>query len=205
MIMQIWLIRHASTSALEEGRLQGQADFPLSFRGRVEAGKLAERLKEVRVSEICCSPLLRARETAEIAAKGRDIKVKLLPFLREYSWGIFDGLTWAEAARMYPRLYKRLQADYWHTCIPGREKRRKFLSRIVRAKKHILSNYNPDQIVMMVTHGRFINAFITCLTGKDLKKRWMFTPDPASVSVLEGMPSAENYYLKVFNDCGHLS
>lgn len=70
--MQIWLVRHASTSAQEEGRLQGQMDFPLSNRGKKEAGKLAARLKEVEFSRIFSSTLRRARETAILIAQERE-------------------------------------------------------------------------------------------------------------------------------------
>ena len=62
--MQIWLVRHASTSAQEEGRLQGQMDFPLSNRGKKEAGKLAARLKAVSYTHLDVykrQPVLRSR------------------------------------------------------------------------------------------------------------------------------------------------
>ncbi len=202
--MQIWLVRHASTRALEEERIQGLLDCPLSMKGRNEAGRLAIRIKDENISVALCSPLKRARETAEIIVKDRELKIKFLPLISEYSWGIFEGLTWDEIALIFPDYFKKLQNNYWHAYIPGRESRRRFLLRIRATKRHICSRYHPKEIILLVTHGRFINAFITYMTGRDLDKKWNYSPKPASVSVLEGLPSNGNFFLKIFNDCNHL-
>lgn len=202
--MRIWLVRHATTPAYEEGRLQGLLDYPLSAKGHKEAVRLAMRLKKTDINVICCSPLSRAKETAAYIVKDKSIKISYLPFIKEYSWGIFEGLSWAEIKLRFPGYYQKLQKNYWHTYIPGRESRRRFLARIRTTKRYICSRYYPCENILMVTHGRFINAFITYMTGRDLYNRWKFSPDPASLSVLEGMPSDEIFFLKKFNDCSHL-
>ena len=66
--MTIWLARHGETAYNAERRFQGQGPVPLSDRGREQAAALAERAAEHNFDSLWCSPLPRARETADIVA-----------------------------------------------------------------------------------------------------------------------------------------
>ena len=69
-IFNITLLRHGESVGNAESRWQGQAEFPLTDRGRAQANALAARWKVegVRFDHIISSPLERARETAGIVA-----------------------------------------------------------------------------------------------------------------------------------------
>ncbi len=64
----IIFLRHGESVGNAESRWQGQADYPLTDKGRQQAQALAERwLTEKRAFDyIISSPLSRASETAEI-------------------------------------------------------------------------------------------------------------------------------------------
>jgi broad specificity phosphatase PhoE len=64
----IWLARHGETPYNAERRFQGQGPVPLSERGREQAHALAEEAGRHRFVSLWCSPLPRARETADIVA-----------------------------------------------------------------------------------------------------------------------------------------
>ncbi len=68
----LWLrsLRHGESVGNAESRWQGQADFPLTDRGRSQAQALADRWKreKMKFDYVISSPLSRARETAEIIA-----------------------------------------------------------------------------------------------------------------------------------------
>ena len=49
-----------------KGKLQGKSDIALNETGRLQAVETREKLKQVAMDAIYCSPLMRARETAEI-------------------------------------------------------------------------------------------------------------------------------------------
>lgn len=51
--------------------MQGQTDIPLNETGLRQAKKVREELKDVAFDICCCSPLMRAKRTAEIVADGR--------------------------------------------------------------------------------------------------------------------------------------
>lgn len=86
--MRIWLIRHGLTALGEEKRYQGVTDTPLC-----EAGRLALRPDD-RFARVYHSPLLRARETAEVLFP-RAEKISV-PELREMDFGAFEGRGWWE-------------------------------------------------------------------------------------------------------------
>ncbi len=64
----ILLARHGETAENRERRFQGQKDVPLNEHGREQARALAERAaaEERPIVALYTSPLVRARETAEI-------------------------------------------------------------------------------------------------------------------------------------------
>ena len=202
--MQIWAIRHASTNASLEGRLQGQLDYPLCEHGRWEAQCLAYRLQQVKFTHSYCSPLQRTRETAQTILAGRNVPLNVNRRFQEYGWGILEGLTWDEIYLLYPNLYHKIKNVYWWTKVPGRESRRRFMAR-VKASYYYLSSHNFSRdIILLVSHGRFLNAFISYLVKGNLSQKWEYAPSPASVSLLERVPGKDNFILRIFNDCQHL-
>src|SRR5450631_1493381 len=64
----VYLARHGQTAYNHEGRFQGQQEVPLDDTGREQAAELAERAIAHGFRALWCSPLLRARETADIVA-----------------------------------------------------------------------------------------------------------------------------------------
>jgi hypothetical protein len=77
----ITLLRHGESLGNYEGRHQGQADFPLTDRGRIQTQALLKRWKSERISFdlIISSPLKRARETAEMISAELKILLEFDP------------------------------------------------------------------------------------------------------------------------------
>ena len=70
----VTLIRHGLTDWNVTGRFQGHTDRELSADGREQARQLARYLEPVTGATVYSSPLRRARETAEIAFPGQEIR-----------------------------------------------------------------------------------------------------------------------------------
>lgn len=97
-------LRHGESVGNAEARWQGQSDYMLTQKGRLQARALAERWKSenVKFELIITSPLVRAKETAEIIASALGTKVELEPILMERHIGEMEGLT-AEEVRKKPQ------------------------------------------------------------------------------------------------------
>ena len=97
-------LRHGESIGNAESRWQGQSDYALTEKGRAQAHALAERWKSeaVKFDSIIASPLVRARETAEIIASVLGAEVEIDPILLERNVGEMEGLT-AEEVRKRPQ------------------------------------------------------------------------------------------------------
>jgi broad specificity phosphatase PhoE len=94
-IYQFVFLRHGESVGNAESRWQGQSDYPLTKKGRAQAGALAERWKSegVKFDLAITSPLVRAKETTEIIASVLNIKVETDPIWLERDIGEMEGLT----------------------------------------------------------------------------------------------------------------
>lgn len=97
-------LRHGESVGNAESRWQGQSDYALTDRGREQARALARRWKEERAKFdlVISSPLVRAKETAEIIASALGVHVEFDPLLLERHIGEMAGMT-AEEVRKLPQ------------------------------------------------------------------------------------------------------
>ncbi len=98
---RILVVRHGESTWNAEGRWQGQADPPLSDRGREQA-RIAARVLPA-VDRVTASDLRRARDTAEHLA-GPDLVVAVDRRLRERDAGAFSGLRRSDIHERHPGL-----------------------------------------------------------------------------------------------------
>ena len=89
--MKIYLVRHGETAWNQAGRIQGQTDIDLNAQGFAQAEEAAERLKDVPFEIAFCSPLIRARHTAETIMGERKITLTTDERLRELNFGPWEG------------------------------------------------------------------------------------------------------------------
>jgi broad specificity phosphatase PhoE len=97
-----WFLRHGQTDWNRTGRCQGRMDVPLSMQGEAEAHAAVQHLKGRGIEGICCSPLKRARHTADIIGAALELPVQDVPGLEEMDVGPYEGVadySWIAAWR----------------------------------------------------------------------------------------------------------
>lgn len=87
----IYMIRHGKTDWNAIRRLQGQSNIPLNEEGREQARAAGAANSDVKIDVCYCSPLDRARETAELFLEGRDVEIICDDRLKEVAFGEFEG------------------------------------------------------------------------------------------------------------------
>ena len=97
---KVILARHGESEA-NKNRLYagGKGMTPLTDLGREQARDLGERMKSENITKIICSPLPRAKETAEIAAGVMGISIDSIEVwdnFREYDVGTLENTPWPE-------------------------------------------------------------------------------------------------------------
>jgi len=99
---RVLLARHGKTAWNAEGRLQGQLDSPLLEEGQEHARQLADLARRRGVDAVFCSPLGRARTTAEVCAGTLDLDVTVIDELAEVHHGQMAGMTESEIRERFP-------------------------------------------------------------------------------------------------------
>ena len=158
------VLRHAPTVWNGEGRLQGTTDIPLSADGEAAAKAWhlpapADRWKRV------CSPLIRARRTAELVQPAAAVTVDSR--LREMSFGVWEGRSVAQLRAEGGEAFaaaERLGLDF-HP--PGGESPRLTMERLAAWARDIAAG----EPVVAVTHKAAIRALLALATGWDMTGR----------------------------------
>jgi 2,3-bisphosphoglycerate-dependent phosphoglycerate mutase len=152
------LVRHAETVWNREGRIQGQLDSPLSARGIEQARLLARRLQKESFDVLVSSDLARARRTAETIAAGTGHAVVLVDArLRERDYGIFQGLTLAEAEAEHPAAYAAYRNETLAEAIPGGESTEACFARNFECLLE-LAALHAGRRVVIVAHGGVLDG-----------------------------------------------
>ncbi len=100
----LFLLRHGRSFADDENKCEGRYDSPLTELGKKQAGKTAEYFlkNKIKFDKIICSPLIRAKETAEIINKPQNAKLIIESLLIEKDNGILAGKLKTEVSEKYP-------------------------------------------------------------------------------------------------------
>lgn len=84
-------LRHGETESNRLGLVAGASDIPLNPAGLAQAQAAAQRFAPGDIDAIWCSPLRRARTTADCVAKRLGLQVFIVPQLAERNWGELEG------------------------------------------------------------------------------------------------------------------
>ena len=164
-------IRHGETPYNAEQRLQGQRDIPLNDNGRRQAVAVGKTLLVQCPDELLaldaakaftCSPLIRARETLELAraTMGLDpLAYELAPDLIELSFGQWEGLMWDQVEAVSPGASLHRGQDKWDFTPPGGESYAMLATRVTPWLKAQTAD------CFVASHGGVARAFLTLLAG----------------------------------------
>jgi len=158
----ILLLRHGESVGNAEGYHQGQADFPLTARGRLQTELLAQRwiAENVTFNNIISSPLQRARETVGILTKMLKLPVEYDPIWMERDNGILAGLHPEEVSER--NLELPFTNPYQPIGVTGESQWELYL-RGGQAVQSLLKRSPGDYLV--VSHGGILNMVMYAILG----------------------------------------
>lgn len=202
MATWIYLIRHGQTVWNEEGRLCGSSDVPLSKIGLFQAHKVAERLKDVNISAVYSSPLMRAKQTAQAIASFHQLPVFVENDLREIDYGDWEGVKVSEAMDKFPELERLRRKEPMKFVPPKGEPMEIFAKRVIAAIQKIASNH-AGKTICVVAH-QTVNRFVICWALEMDFRFWsQLRQDPACVNLLQVRENGL-WRICLLNDTCHL-
>lgn len=203
--MRILLARHGETIWNVEGRHQGQGfDIPLSEAGRAQAEALAVRLRDEPIARAVASPLLRARQTAEIVLGARSELLAFDSGFMEISHGEWEGRLASEIRETYPEIQRAWRERPDTVRLPGGESFAEVQERAWAALIRACQGLEGDDTLLLVAHDGVNRAILCRVLGLPLARVWSFRQAPTGLNLLEG-PGPEELVLLRLNDATHLS
>ena len=164
VLPRVLFVRHGETDWNVEGRLQGQTDIPLNALGRYQSEDVARRLTKLlddpAKSRWVVSPLGRTRETAEIARLALGLEPKAYETdqrLKEITFGLWEGHTWAELRGKFQDAERARDADKWDYVPPNGESYAMLVDRL----RPWLESITEETVV--VSHGGVARALMAMI------------------------------------------
>ena len=205
MSMRVILARHGETQWNVEGRHQGQTfDIPLSEAGRAQALALGRRLAGQPIARAVASPLLRARQTAELALGDRAGLLTTDARLVEISHGAWEGRLASELQAEQPELRQAWRETPHLVRLPGGESFQDVAERAWPALRDACAGLGPEEVALVVTHDGVNRALLARILGLDLSRVWAFRQAAVCINLLEGS-DLERLQVVRLNDAAHVT
>jgi probable phosphoglycerate mutase/uncharacterized phosphatase len=151
----VYLVRHGETDWNAQRLIQGHSDIPLNERGREQARRLAARLKNFPITQVCSSDLQRAFYTASAVAELLGLSVCCHTELRERNYGDLEGKDYRTIREQFPDFdpWTDTESKYNVETFPAMQQRG------IACLTNILQESDAEHI-LVVSHGGLINAML---------------------------------------------
>lgn len=169
----LYIMRHGRTDWNERNKLQGRTDIPLNANGRQMAEKAREEYADVHFDVCYCSPLIRARETAEIVLRGRNIPIIPDERLVEMSFGACEGMEYSFDKLGSPIADLFLHPEKYTEPVDGGESFEQLFARtgeFLREVAYPLVNAGKD--VLIVGHGAMDSSIVCQVRNIPIADFW---------------------------------
>jgi broad specificity phosphatase PhoE len=179
---RILLIRHAV--AERNGRFQGHTNVTLAPAAGPQLRVLLRKISRYPIQAIYSSDLQRAHATANAVARIFDTEVVVRPGLREIYFGPWEGLSWRQIARRFPRFSRMWLTRFPHHPIPGAERFDAFKKRVTFELDKIVTA-NAGSCVAIVTHAGVARLILARALGVPDRNLFRMALDPGALSVID--------------------
>jgi broad specificity phosphatase PhoE len=159
----VYLARHGQTAFNKEGRFQGQQEVPLDDTGREQAAELAERAAVYGFAALWCSPLLRARETADIVAARIGLQPREDARFMETDAGDWTNRSFQDVIAETPELFASFANAEPDFAFPGGES---FVAQEQRVAAALDDVEKGELPALVVCHGMVIRAALSVRIGR---------------------------------------
>lgn len=188
--MKIYLMRHGETDYNKKGLIQGRLDIPLNEYGLSLARKTKEGFDKEGISfDICyCSPLIRAKQTADILLEGTDTPIIYDDRICEMNFAEGEGVPLKDIS-VKPELANidcLFHDPVHYRATEQGESYEALFERVSDFLEHELyEKENEYDNVLMCCHGGIIRAFLAFMKKLDLSQFWNNHQPNCSVNIIE--------------------
>ncbi|MEV4755019.1 histidine phosphatase family protein [Micromonospora sp. NPDC049559] len=194
------LVRHGRTTANADGGLAGRQPVELDETGRAQAVAVGARLKQLPLAAVITSPLVRCRQTLELALPG--VQPVVEEDLTECGYGEWEGQPLKKLAK--DPLWPVVQHHPSAVVFPGGEAMAAMAARAVGAVRRwdarLTAEHGAEAVWLACSHGDVIKAIVADALGLHLDQFQRIVADPASVTAIRYTPTRP--FVLRLNDTG---
>ncbi|MDQ0484167.1 histidine phosphatase family protein [Guptibacillus hwajinpoensis] len=188
---RVYLIRHGESEWNAAGDLYcGRTDVGLSTIGRKQAADAGMFLDDVRFDFAYASPLIRARDTAQLILGDTGPPILIDERIYEGDFGEWEGRSKKEFIVEDPESWENWMANPWETRA-GRtgETAREMYERASSFLKEI-GEKHPDDTVLVVAHNNTIRFLLAGILGMPFSNYRKIFQDNTGINVLDVTPDS---------------
>ena len=196
------LLRHGRSTANTAGVLAGRTPgVALDEQGQAQADALVQRLAQLPLAAVVCSPLQRCRDTVAPLAQARELEVTVDDRFIEVDYGEWTGRELRTLAK--EPLWKVVQTHPSGAVFPGGEALAAMQARAVAAVREwdakLAAEHGPQVLWLAGTHGDLIKAILADALGMHLDGFQRIVANPGSVSAVTYTETRP--FVQRINDC----
>jgi probable phosphoglycerate mutase len=169
--MRLYFARHGESEANARHIISNRdVQLGLTPLGKQQAKTLAENLHDISFSAIFCSPVFRARETAEILSSSLHVPYQVTEALREYDCGILEEQSDEESWRLHRDYFESWVLHHNHANKPeGGESFLDIQKRFVPFIQNLIANdeYKKSNLLLIGHGGLFLLMLPVILSNVD--------------------------------------
>lgn len=144
--MAIYIVRHGQTAWNASKKIQGRVDIELNEEGIRQAQEAREQLQNIKLDMIYSSPLMRAKQTAQIINEKHNLSIIEEPRIIERGFGDLEGTHISEMN--FEDFWNPLKSENYPTC----ERPDWFFERVQSLIKELVEQH-ADKEILLVCHG----------------------------------------------------
>jgi len=167
--MRLHLMRHGQVRGFEARRYNGQADVSLTDLGVEQTRSYAVRLKDMPLTAVYSSDLSRSAFGAKLIATEHQLIHRQDARLRELDIGDWEGLTWDEIQRRWPREWQARLNDLVNVAPPGGESTLQMATRVRQVMVELLEKHQGEEVAI-VAHGGVNRVILLDAIGAPLTR-----------------------------------
>jgi probable phosphoglycerate mutase len=199
---RLCVVRHGETEWNAERRIQGQIDIGLNATGQRQAQAAGRWLKRAGISALYASDLRRAWDTAQAIGVALQLQPVAAPELRERRYGVFEGLTYAEAATRFPEGYAAFEGRNADYAFENGESLKVMYARVT-GKLCEIAALHPGQNIAVVVHGGVLDVINRFVRGNSLEMARDFLIPNAGINWIALHDG--RWTLESWGETGHLA
>ena len=171
--MKLYLVRHGETNLNLDGVYYGWTDCDINKKGIEQATYAARYFKKIPIDVVISSDLFRAKHTAQIIAKEKELSVLEEKSFREIHFGDWENKHFKFIEKNDTENWKTWCNDWENTSFPNGESFQKFYKRVTNGLYNLIEQYK-NKTVLLVSHNGALSVILCELTGAGQQNFWKF-------------------------------